>query len=674
MRNIRTGKDLLFKHLSEIALGFLIVISIASNILWIRADNRLGPEIDSKVYLSKTLVFMDQMENGSQNSFFENLQELSHGGRPPLYQLLSIPFIAIFGRSMDSGLNLNMLFQVLLLVSIFNIGKILGNQKAGLLAALLITVYPPMIQLSRIFRPNFAVTACYALSLWLLLILLKTRSLKSAWWFMISLGFGILIHPFMFIVLVIPVTFFSIYLLFFQEHPRYPAGVRNFFPWLWIKFKDPLFLRGFLPAIFFVGVLVSLWYLPSSGILIETLQSASSDELAQFRGFEVLVRGFKGIPTDFFWFLRTMPYALSTILSILFAIGLVIAIIKHRPQDWFALVFFAGGYLFFGVASTKTWMQFSILLPIMALISSVWLTEIRSKWLFAGLLTLTLVTSMFVHYFVTWGSSVPGFTIAKYMGAPLNEDNSCSSGDLVFCADPATQEDWHVSEFLSMVVNDKNCQAGICDLMVYRFTPDFSYTAFRLTFLNEYPHLQMNIPQETELNFSIVGFNYSNLLTSSHIIFQVLDQKRNSDLYHWVTINFLNFPPPSFTSAHEEVATLELPNGSKARLIRRTQPLSLQEIEDTIRAIDLSEEYTTTQYEMIAPYYKQAGLLIQAQNAYQKALEISPENGHLWFELAVVYDALGDQIHAARAYEEVVKLLPDDPISSISQNWLDAHP
>ena len=70
MRNIRTGKDLLFKHLSEIALGFLIVISIASNILWIRADNRLGPEIDSKVYLSKTLVFMDQMENGSQNSFF----------------------------------------------------------------------------------------------------------------------------------------------------------------------------------------------------------------------------------------------------------------------------------------------------------------------------------------------------------------------------------------------------------------------------------------------------------------------------------------------------------------------------------------------------------------------------------------------------------------------------
>ncbi|MFH2039405.1 MAG: glycosyltransferase family 39 protein, partial [Chloroflexota bacterium] len=158
MQNIRTGKDLLFKHLSEIALGFLIVISIAANITWIRADNRLGPEIDSKVYLSKTLVFMDQMENGSQNSFFENLQELSHGGRPPLYQLLSIPFIALLGRSMDSGLMLNLVFQVLLLVSIFNIGKLLGNQKAGLLAAVLITAYPPMIQLSRIFRPNFALT------------------------------------------------------------------------------------------------------------------------------------------------------------------------------------------------------------------------------------------------------------------------------------------------------------------------------------------------------------------------------------------------------------------------------------------------------------------------------------------------------------------------------------
>lgn len=674
MQNIRTGKDLLFKHLSEIALGFLIVISIASNITWIRVDNRLGPEIDSKVYFSKTLVFMDQLENGSQNIFIENLQELSHGGRPPLYQLLSIPFIALLGRSMDSGLMLNLVFQVLLLVSIFNIGKLLGNQKAGLLAAVLITAYPPMIQLSRIFRPNFALTACYALSLWLLLTLLRTRSLKHAWWFMISLGFGLFIHPFMFIVLVIPVSVISIHLLFFQATPQHPSGTRNFFPWLWKKFTDPLLIRGFLPAILLVGVLVASWYLPSSGKLMETLQTASSDELAQFRGFEVLTRGFNEIPADFFWFLRTMPYALSTILSILFALGLVIAIIKHRPQDWFMAGTFAGAYLFFGFISTKTWMQFSVVLPMMALISAVWIAELRSRWLLAGLATLTLVSALFVYYFVNWGSTEPSFTFAKYMGAALNEDNTCRSGDLVFCANPASQEDWHVSEFLSMVMNDRNCQAGNCDLMVYRFTPDFSFTSFRLYFLNEYPDLQMNIPQETEINFSIAGFNYSDLLTSSHIIFQVLDKKRNSDLYHWVTLNFLNFPPPSFKSAHEEVATLELPNGSKARLIRRTQPLTLQEVEDTIHAIDLPEKYATTQYEMIAPYYKQAGLLVQARNAYQKALEISPNNGRLWFELAAVHEALGDQILAARAYEQVLKLAPEDPMASISQDWLDAHP
>jgi 4-amino-4-deoxy-L-arabinose transferase-like glycosyltransferase len=90
---------------------------------------------------------------------------------------------------------INVVFSALLLISVYAIGKMLANGKAGLLAAVLVASYPPIIHLSHIYRPHFAVAACAALSMWLLLLLLRDGSTKVAWLFGGSLAFGVLIHP-----------------------------------------------------------------------------------------------------------------------------------------------------------------------------------------------------------------------------------------------------------------------------------------------------------------------------------------------------------------------------------------------------------------------------------------------------------------------------------------------
>ncbi|MEW5828766.1 MAG: hypothetical protein AB1846_07735, partial [Chloroflexota bacterium] len=108
-------KDWVRAHAPEILLGLLVVIIIVLNIVWIRTDDLLGADEDSKVYFARTMVFMDRLRTEGFENFWVNLQDLSLLGRPVLYQVMAMPIIAVFGRSMDAGLVLNLFFQVLLL-------------------------------------------------------------------------------------------------------------------------------------------------------------------------------------------------------------------------------------------------------------------------------------------------------------------------------------------------------------------------------------------------------------------------------------------------------------------------------------------------------------------------------------------------------------------------------
>jgi uncharacterized membrane protein len=236
------GRTLLLQHWDLMLLLLLIVLTSAFNLAWINEDTRPHPFTDA--YPHRILAFVDVLNANAGIDTLDLLPSLSIQGRSPFYQLLSVPFVLMFGRSVDSMLMANIGFTALMLISVYGLGRIVKDGKVGLLAAFLCATYPTLINLSHIARPNFAMPACVALSLWLLFYLTRSRSTHVAWLFGFSLGFGILMRHFFAVHLIAPCLVIGFYLLLFQTTPKWPPNMRQLPSWLLDKLRDPFVLYG----------------------------------------------------------------------------------------------------------------------------------------------------------------------------------------------------------------------------------------------------------------------------------------------------------------------------------------------------------------------------------------------------------------------------------------------
>jgi len=663
--------------LPPIGLGVLIFLTLVINFHWIQTDGRLGATLDPKNYILKTFVFTSKMESSGWDKFFPGLKSLSLSGRPPLYQLLSVPFLISFGYSMDVGLMVNMLFQVLLLFSVFKIGQIIRNGYTGLLASFLVAVYPPIIQLAREYRPHFAIPASIAFSLWMLLSLMKRRTIKAAWEFVLSLGFGALIHSFFVTMVFIPAAVFSFYIIFFQVAPHKPTTFRDLWPWLWGKLKNPLFLYGYLPSALLVGGVVAGWYFSFGLHLFAVLQTINSDELAEFRGVDVFTKGFRDIPSGFFWYLRTMPYAISNVLTVFFGIGAAGLLIKRKPENILLLTSFIGAYVYLATLSTKTWMHFAGILPIMAAMTAVGIAEFKSKKASYGFVILIIIVGGFIYSTVNWGTGETGLKIADILGAPLTKGN-CVSADQVFCPRPPQEMAWPIKKIVEAAVGDvqsnEECEER-CSVLIINNSGDFNAPVFNYYLWMEKadPKREISFVRLEAGVFNIKLFNYDRFLNSTYIVY--IDPAKTSGTKYDVLANaFLATPPPSFTAAHQTVNTFELQDGAqRINLIKRIKPLTLVEARDAVRLMDLDEKYTGGQYRVFASLYVEAGQLENALDAYLQAIEYEPLDASLFFEVAGVYESLGQLDHASSAYRQVVALAPRSKWARLAQAWLDAR-
>src|SRR3989304_4043998 len=103
----RTRTQYLPKYGELIGLGLLIVFILAGNIAWIIQNTSPIPQVDSNHYMFSTLSSLDKIESRGPSQFLNSIGTMSIGGRPPLYQLLSVPFVLVFGRSDRKSTRLN---------------------------------------------------------------------------------------------------------------------------------------------------------------------------------------------------------------------------------------------------------------------------------------------------------------------------------------------------------------------------------------------------------------------------------------------------------------------------------------------------------------------------------------------------------------------------------------
>jgi hypothetical protein len=678
MRKALQGINNFFsKNGMEIILGVLILLTLWSNLNWIRNDTLLGPEVDSKAYFVRTANFLTSLSTGGLAAFPEAFKELSVQGRPPLYQLLSLPFLLLFGRTMDSAVLVNLIFQVTLLILVFCIGKQISNSRAGLLMALLVSAYPPLIQLSRIYRPNFALAACFALILWRLLSLLNTRSVRDVWLFILSQVFSVFIHPIIVFPLMLPIAIFSIYIIFFQTEPRWPS--RKDFPgWFVSKLKDPVFLRGFLPALAGAVMLVSLWYFTAGLPLLATLETNSSAALAEFRGYEVFTKGsLQANSPPFWWYALSMPNAISIGLTMFFLVGLGYTLVKWKTYHLILALVFIGAYFMLANLPTETWMHFAEILPVVAAISVLWIAEIKNKWLYAATAALLAITCLFVYSVVTWGFwSNMEESVAVALGAPLSPSGACLTEDQVFCPQPASHQNWgsKIEEVIKTVLSDPGCREKQCDLLVIRYSANFMKATFDYYQITEFPDAPLSLKQFPGIAFTRNRFGFRTLFNSRYIVYP--DVEKSGNLYDSALTRLLRSPPASFSKSYRALGEFRLPDGVKIRLIKRMAPLTLKEAQDVIRAIDLDEKYKTQQYKVLAPLYVKAGQWGNALTAYKKAVKVTSKHNEkalYLFNIAQIYKKLGQRDKAAVEFEKVIELDPRSAWAQKAQKWLDDY-
>lgn len=83
----------------------------------------------------------------------------------PLYFITAQPFYFLFGTSKSSAIFSNSLYFLILLVSVYALGKKMMSQGAGVLAALLVSFIPAIFGYSQVFHTPFALTALTAMGM-----------------------------------------------------------------------------------------------------------------------------------------------------------------------------------------------------------------------------------------------------------------------------------------------------------------------------------------------------------------------------------------------------------------------------------------------------------------------------------------------------------------------------
>lgn len=163
---------------------------VAVNLYWIQQNVTLIGR-DAAGHLERSVVAEQLMTPLSLSSLFEAIT-LTDDYRPPLLYLLTVPFYALFGSSMDSAQLLNVVLLAVILGLTFVLARQWLSDGWALCAALLIGFLPMIAAMSRLYYMENLLTALLLLNL---IALLRSKGFTQRRWSLIwgvSLGLALL--------------------------------------------------------------------------------------------------------------------------------------------------------------------------------------------------------------------------------------------------------------------------------------------------------------------------------------------------------------------------------------------------------------------------------------------------------------------------------------------------
>lgn len=568
------------------ALLLAIAAVVAVQAYWIVRDVHPLLHGDSYAYLGNLHEFLTHVDLAAPADAWQRLGRLTHGGRPPLYQLLTTPFVLLAPRSEDAPVFVNLVLVALLMLSTYAAGTATLDGRAGLLSALLVATYGPVFRISRQYLPYLGLVTASAVALWLLVLVVRDRSIRAAWGLGAASAAGVLIHPRYLHVMALPIVVLCVYTWLRPNAAADGAKTRRR---LLGSLGDRFFLLGLLPAGVFAVLAAAGWYLTWGRRAIELGGTLQSGWLAQFRGYERVTIGYSDVPATFAWYARTSPAALSSVLVLLMVVGLVAALVRSRRPTAVHVVVLVIGYVVHGVDRTLNWSYAAALLPAGAIVTAVWLVELRRPWLRRALVLSCLVVVAFHVAVMTWDLPPWGRSVLGVLQLPM-ETADPPRNALGPAAARTVFHDWPVAELIDAVARDL-AASGRRDALVM-VVRDARLEGARLAYYLRRDHPALEVRAASE-GMAAWGnpYNLGALLWADYVLFPTRPSGGVETLYPEASVRFLTSPPARFRDSHAVLLEVEIRGGSPVKLLKRTAPLTAAEAEEALAALELPDKY-----------------------------------------------------------------------------------
>jgi hypothetical protein len=510
----------------------IIALWIASNLLWAYLDTT-PPSYDPALYLRLSLGQFRVLRSPSLPLSSLMLGRLR--GRPPLYTLVAQPLYVVGAGSEDVvTVATNSVFVVILVLSVFLMGKDLFDVRTGFLAAALLLGYPTLTIFSRIYRPHFASVAMVALSACVLLRTRHFRSIRYGLLFGLTVAMGVLISAYVAIGLLGLTLCFATESLLLAYRSSGPNGRRVNL----LKVS-----RNILLTLLIALAIALPWYLRYAdemlGVLEETQTLKTFAPVYDVMSWDSLL-----------WYLLNMHRTISPVLVPAFLIGVAFALMRRRRSAITLLFWFAGSYLPLSLMATKTPMHSMIMIPPVALLSAHWIPQVRQRAVRLALMGLLIAASIALFVETAWHPLRPADT-ASFLGVE---------------AAPPSYGNWHIGDILETVEADASSDSPsilvVADVWYYH-PGGFAYEATSRGSQSQIYSCRVAEPTQ--------------LLESEYIVTLVLPEGESmsgiwgvTPCHTWSAL--LENPPEPFTATHSLLASFPLPNGSEARIYKQTRP------------------------------------------------------------------------------------------------------
>lgn len=266
-------------NLDHLLLLILTAVHGINNYIWLTKDNMIQ-RYDAAQYILYSYQYHELFTNPTTSLIIDFFA--INRWRPPLRLMIATPFYQMFGYSADIASMTNIFYMVILLFSVYGIGSYLFSRRVGLLAAIMVSLFPIVHILSRVFLSDFALTAMVSLSIYCLLRTEYFTNRRFSLLFGISIGLGFLTKDTYFIFMLGPLIYvmyksriFNIPLLFKTLVRNWQAlliviisaaSIGGFFYYLFgtVMFPDDTRFTAKILVLFFIlssFALLTVWFL-----------------------------------------------------------------------------------------------------------------------------------------------------------------------------------------------------------------------------------------------------------------------------------------------------------------------------------------------------------------------------------------------------------------------------